>query len=140
MKDADYSKLEETARRLGAEDGNGAAGWNEQYNTGGRTSSERAQVWAENVVKMDEDGDPWLYDSVPHLDLSGQWVDGATTADVISTIVADTFPARDDLDDLEEDEPETASELVDAYEEAYNDAAYDETVRQARDYLANKEA
>ena len=139
MKDSDYSKLEQAARKLGAEHGKGAADWNEQYNTGGRTSNEHARAWAENVIKMDEDGDPELYDAVPHLDLSGQWADGTTTADVIGAIVADTFPSRDDLDSLEEDEPEAASELVDAYEEAYNDAAYNETVRQARDYLANRE-
>lgn len=134
MNDKDWKALQDAAQKLGAEAGENAAAFAEQYTTGGRTTTEKATYHAERILEMDEEGDPALWDYIPAVDLSGQWADGPTSSSILHEIIWEASPVE-----VVGDEPELtpieADELVDTYVDAFSEAAHAEVMRQAAEFL-----
>lgn len=95
------------ARRIGESDGAAAASWYFDGDTA-------ARVYA-GVLSGIESGDPLVLDTLPWLDLSGEWADGRDQRAIIAGIRADAADALDDDDDA----------LIDAYRNAYDGAVLD---------------
>ena len=123
------SRMMEAMRDAGHDHGIDAARWWEQDTIGGRASVDTRLVAAAYLQGI-EDGDPAVIDSLPHLDLSGQWADGPTASDLYDTAMsAPTYvmlaevPAWDDLP------AEVQAELTDAYADAHAEAVVTEVER-----------
>ena len=111
----DYDHAIAKAAEIGAEHGHNAATWFETDNPAA-------------ILQMLEDGDPIVYASLPQPDLSGQWADGYTPAQLSAD--TDMYVAYDGS------EPDEAlSELCDAYEEAFSMAVEAEVGRVCRYHL-----
>ena len=108
----------------------GANAFDDQYLWGGRTRHEDAVAAAETML-----GDSWRSDELREslcLDLSGQWADGMTEADVLDA-VSDIV----DVDPEDLGSPVTVADIVDAYRDAYDYATLTRAERSARAFLAN---
>lgn len=121
--DQEYAKLLAQCRKAGAEAGVNGAAWWAQDAIGGRSRGDPRPI-AERVLKGIEDGDLEILDSLPWLDLSGQWADGATAEGVLY-----------DANVEAELEPEEEDELVEAYRAACDEALENEIARLCREYL-----
>jgi hypothetical protein len=98
-----WEALAKIATALGASHGRNAAAWWEPH---------PEMKWdPAAVLKGIEDGDPQVLDTLPYLDLSGQWADGPNEQSILAEIL-----------DEEELEPEEADELVELYRDAYDEA------------------
>lgn len=95
------------AKRLGKDHGENAAAWYVQDAIDQTRDTVRA---SQTVLHGILDGDPEILDSLPWADLSGQWADGMTPADVYDDL--GILPERDS-DDME---------YIRIYEDSYNDA------------------
>lgn len=124
--EAEWTKMEAKAREIGAEHGNSAAQWWEQDAIGGRTTGDPTPT-ATRVLRGIEDGDPEIYDSLPSPDLSGQWADSYTSNSLIEDCASEV-----DIELGDERLVDGASDLCDAYEEAFRDACEAEIVRQCK--------
>jgi len=110
-------ELEQEARRLGAAAGIASASW-----------PEFDALSARRVLAGMADGDPETLDSLPWLDLSGQWADGPDARTLLEGIGMHR--------EYQEREPELADDILTAYQSAHDDAMQEEVERRAR-YYAN---
>lgn len=122
MTDKEFKILLAEAAQLGREAGKNAASWWEQDAIGGRSSN--AQECAELTLKMLDDGDPAIYDSLPSPNLSGEWADDPTPQSLMAEL------------DCEDCEPEVESDLCDAWSDAASEAVVWEIERLCREFLA----
>ena len=113
-------------RAAGATAGRNAAEWWCQNTFGGRAPGDVAPT-AQHVLDGIADGDPAVLDALPSLDLSGQWADGLTEADVLSDVDLDP-------DDLE---PEAVSFVLDQYRDAFDGAVVEYVEDVARSVVAS---
>ena len=123
-----FERALDYARELGAEHGQNAADWWEQDAIGGRSRAGTEQETARRVLQGIEDGDPEILDSLPAPDLSGEWVDTLTGAQLVEDAVAHAWGISQD--ELRNQRPENlggewADEICAAYETAFTDAAQD---------------
>ena len=110
-----YRETMRAARREGARAGKNAAEWAMQ---GERIDYAR-------ILSGLDSGDPAVLDSLPCLDLSGQWADGPTEAGILNDVVVGG-PCDDDSRD----------DVVNAYRDAYDGAVVAEVERICRYHLA----
>src|SRR6266536_5887154 len=68
-------------RQAGQDAGVGAADWWAQDTVGGRATGDTATTAGALLAGID-DGDPAILDALPVCDLSGQWADAPTEADL----------------------------------------------------------
>ena len=99
-------RTRERAERAGRAAGKAAASW---YFDGNTTEATYAAV-ARGIA----DCDPQIMDGLPCLDLSGQWADGLTDADVLGDC------GYAGADGMLERTPEHASQIIDWYRDAYD--------------------
>ena len=111
MTDAQWAECVKQAREAGERAGRNAGSWVVDGNT-----SDKARAALRDGIA---DGDPEVMDRLPWCDLSGQWADWLTEADVIGETDADP----------ESMEPEELDELVEAYREAFDAAMVAEVER-----------
>lgn len=116
--------LEAAANKLGAEAGTAAGTWYEVDSSS-----------AERVLLGIDEGDPEVLDTLPSCDLSGQLADVPGSEDVLRSIYSEagvewSILAEADL---------YRSDTLDIYEIAFNDAACEEVVRQARYHQSTNE-
>lgn len=97
----------DNAREIGTDHGRTAASWVFDGNTDRETY--------ETFRRGMEDGDPEILDRIPAADLSGQWAEGYTVAD----LMADCCGGNTDDPD----------EIIAAYEDAFTAAATAEVER-----------
>ena len=121
-----WSQLIAAVTATGTADGINAAGWWMQDNVHGRSDNLRARI---TIAGMD-DGVPELMDALPYADLSGQWADGTTVRTLYADHYTDGMPAYDTLPDW------AYTEIGDAYETAYADAAHGAIGTECRALLA----
>jgi hypothetical protein len=114
------------ARQLGKEHGSNASCWWIQESL---TKAADARERAHMVLHMDEVGDPAI--PLPTADLSGQWADGVSAKDVLDHALENGGWDGDDRPTIAD------IEILDAYEEAFNDAARDECLAACRNELAS---
>lgn len=116
------------ARDLGNQHGRNAAGWWVQENL---TKNNEARQAATLALKWDEDGDP-LLDTLPHVDLSGQWADEVTADDVLGECIDydQEIHYGPEINEIE-------SEVLNEYETAFESAARDECLSACRNELAS---
>jgi hypothetical protein len=94
---------------LADEHGQSAASWFGQDVMGGLSPGD-ASVPARRILAGIEDGDPEILDNLPRADLSGQWADGTSVADLLEHVdLAGIDPASD-----------LAQDLASTYEDAFN--------------------
>ena len=105
------------ARRMGENDGAAAASWYFNGNTA-------ASVYAA-VLSGIESGDPLVLDTLPWLDLSGEWADGPSERTIVASIRADADGGATDDDDA----------LIDAYRDAFDSAVLDAVETSCRHHL-----
>jgi hypothetical protein len=77
------------------------------------------------------DGAPDTMDSLPYLDLSGQWADGMRSEDVLEIVL----PMDVEVEDME-DEPEATDDIVEAYRVAYDEAMVETVERMLTEQIA----
>ena len=131
--DSAYAAAIAYAEKRGREDGTNAAGWYTQD-----TFRDAPAYAAAYVLRGLEDGDPAVMDTLPHADLSGEWADSLTGP----ALVADAIVHADDwtmtraewVAYWEAHDPFT--DVCDAYELAFDDAAADAIAAAAREVLA----
>ena len=112
------------ATELGASQGRDAASWYFDGNTTDKTYRE--------VVKAIDDGDGAILDTFPFADLSGEWAGSLAGPELFRDACAEAG-----LDPENEDTFDGLfSEVCDAYEQAFNDAAVDAIEATARRMLA----
>ena len=110
------------ATELGAEHGRDAASWFFDGNTTDATY--RA------VLRGIEDGDPAMLDTIPSADLSGQWADTLSGPELFKDACAEAgLEDEDAYDGL-------FSDVCDAYERAFDDAAVEAIEVTARRMVA----
>lgn len=119
----DWARLEDAARKLGAEHGKNAAGWYFDGNTSADTY--RA------VLAGIENGDPAVLDTFPAADFSGQWADGYSVGELWFDCGGPESPDVQSWGDVA-DEQELQGELADIYSDAFSEAVSDEIGRVAR--------
>jgi len=106
------------ARRMGESDGAAAASWYFDGNTA-------EHVYAD-VLGGIESGDPLVLDTLPWLDLSGEWADGPDERAILAGIRADADVAGPQGDD---------DALIDAYRGAFDSAVLDAVEAACRNHL-----
>jgi hypothetical protein len=120
--EAYIEKAIKEAEKLGKEHGENAAQWVAQDSWGGRVASSRqSEENARAFLKGIEEGDPIIMDSYVSPNLSGEWADSMTEADLLKAAF-DGFDA-DIIDTLE---PEEIDEIANAYEQAASDGFWQE--------------
>jgi hypothetical protein len=118
--------LRQRAAELGRDAGRAAGTWVFD----GNSTEETMRA----LLRMDEEGDPAIWDMLPSAPLSGEWADGPTPASLMQEIGAEDL--RDMLgspDDALMGEIE--SQVCTAFEDAWHTAMVDEAVRYARAVL-----
>jgi len=102
----------DTLEALGVEHARNEADWWAQYNVGGRAGAVDVARTARTVLRGIEDGEPVVMDALPSADLSGEWADGLTVADLLAQV------------DLEGLDPAcvVAQDLADVYVESFDGA------------------
>lgn len=114
------------AKGNGKRDGKNAVAWWEQDAIGGRVSSRvNVQDVARATLAGIDECDSAVVDTLPWLDISGQWADGVDERDILDAIVYD-------VDKLE---PEVADDLINIYRDAYDAAVLAEVVRLCKNVL-----
>jgi len=106
MNDREYARQVARLEMSGRLDGNTAA---REYIPDGQTPEE-ARAAAIRTFEGIRANDPAIMDTLPWLDLSGQWADGLTVDDIVEYVGL----TPDDTD------PDIVTELVDAYQQAYD--------------------
>lgn len=122
-----YDEAETKMREAGAEHGRNAASWYFD----GNTPLETYRTVARGIL----DGDPEVMDTLPNSPLSGEWADEPTPSSVFRDVL--------DLDLHAESSfwgPETTSELLDAYEEAFDEAVTSAVMRDCNIQLDGRAA
>ena len=125
--DADW---EHTLRQIRNRAGrHGARAFDDQYLWGGHVTRHEDAVAAAKTML----GDSWRSDGLREslcLDLSGQWADGVTEADVLDAVndIVEVDPS--DVDYLE-----AVDDIVNAYRDAYDHAILTRAERSARAFL-----
>jgi hypothetical protein len=100
----------ERAETLGADAGRAAASW---YDVTAKNAAA--------ILQGLRDGDPAVTDTIPYAPLSGEWADDPLPSDILLRVGADIGQlAADD-----------AADILQAYEIAYTDAAWEEVERRA---------
>jgi hypothetical protein len=105
MTSTDIDPFVAKAREIGAQHGRNAASWVEVSDGG----------TARRILQGIEEGDPEILDGLPSADLSGQWADGFTVAQLVAEVDA---PA-----DNEDDLIPLSQTLADVYVEAFSEGA-----------------
>lgn len=134
--DEQYERALVIAREQGTRDGRNAAEWYAQDAFGGRVTH-GARESAERILKGIEDGDPEIMDTIPSPDMSGQWADEPTGSDIACVILEDVTgetyrDAYTGIYHLPEEWEDAETDILDAYEQAYRDAATDKISELAR--------
>lgn len=80
-----------------------------------------ADEWDDLLVAADRLGREDGRGAAAPLDLSGQWADGPTPRGIITRVFTE---ARADLDDWPPYDQVDWNDILDVYEESYNEAAY----------------
>lgn len=108
-----------TAAELGEQHGRSAGEWwwQDAVASVPATTNRPVRDFADTIKQQLDDGDPLLFDSLPALDLSGQWADG-WTPDRLYRYCYDSSPEDEDEKLLEE----LLEELCDHYEQAFHSA------------------
>lgn len=121
-------KVLELAARAGADAGKAAASWYE-------VTDENAGA----ILRGLADADPAVLDTLPSADLSGQWADEPTGPDVVRDVLDDagiehSAPGDNHAPGTCErcDWYDGLSDILDAYQDAYSEAASAEVERRAR--------
>src|SRR5437764_13727870 len=114
--DTTWQHILEALRQAGQHAGTGAADWWAQDTVGGRATGDTAGR-ARAVLAGIDDGDPAVLDALPACDLSGQWADTPTEADLYAHAAPPDAPGWDDLDPLRRDE------AMQAYRDGFDTAA-----------------
>jgi len=115
-------KAVKEAERLGKYHGENAAQWAAQDSWGGRVASIRqAEENARAFLRGIEEGDPMIMDSYCPPDLSGEWADSMTEADLLKAVF-DGF----DFDIIDTLEPEEIDDIASAYIQAASDGFWGE--------------
>jgi len=109
-------------RHAGEQAGANAADWWAQDTVGGRAVGDVTDT-ARRVLAGVEDVDPAVLDALPACDLSGQWADAPTQADLYTQAAPPDAPDWDTLDE------QAQTEAVDAYRDGYDTAVQDRVVR-----------
>ena len=110
------------AERAGREAGKNAGAWATDGNT--------TRATYEKILRGIDECDPEVMNALPCLDLSGQWADGLTDADVLSDI------GYCDVERMLEREPDRCSDLIGWYRDGYDAAVVAEVERACRLQLA----
>lgn len=119
------------AERLGKYHGENAAQWAAQDSWGGRVASIRqSEENARAFLKGIEEGDPLIMDSYSPPNLSGEWADSMTEAELLKAVF-DGFDA-DIIDTLE---PEEIDDIANAYTQAASDWFFQELETSAANLL-----
>ena len=132
-----YDAAVEYARKRGAEDGASAAAWYVQDTIGGRVSGDPRKA-AAYILRGIDDGDSAVTDGFPCADLSGEWADTLTGPQLID----DAIVNADDWTMTRADwvaywaDHDAFTDVCDAYETAFSDAAGDAIASAARAILA----
>lgn len=120
---------EKYAAELGAEHGKNAASWWEMDAIGGRASGNPAET-ARRVLQGLEDGDPVIYDAIPHADLSGEWAGDMTGPELVDYALAEAGVDSERHARLAEWVREWCfNDICDAYGAAFFEACEAEIVR-----------
>ena len=114
--------LKRAAVKVGRELGTAAATW---YEVSGE---EQARAVLAGIL----DGDPEVLDTIPHLDLSGQWADGPTPKAILEQVYDEAGVEFPDNEGAYGPNDDVANELIDEVEGAYYEATEFEVVRAAR--------
>lgn len=108
--------------------GRNAADWWAQDTVGGRATGDTAGQ-ARAVLAGIDDGDPAVLDALPVCDLSGQWANTPTEADLYAHAVPPDAPGWDDLDTPRRDE------AIEAYRDGFDTAAGERVAEHCRTAL-----
>jgi hypothetical protein len=115
-------KAVKEAESLGKYHGENAAQWAAQDSWGGRVASIRqSEENARAFLKGIEEGDPMIMDSYASPNLSGEWADSMTEADLLKAVF-DGF----DSDIIDTLEPEEIDDIANAYIQAASDGFWQE--------------
>ena len=118
--DVDADSWATTLQRLraaAAEAGGHAADWWAQDTIGGRATGD-VRLVARRILTGINDGDPAVLDTLPSLDLSTQWADSPSEADLYTSAAGDAA-AWQTLSGRQREE------VIDAYRDAFDTAALD---------------
>ncbi len=118
----------EALRQAGQRAGAGAADWWAQDTVGGRATGDTTAT-ARAVLAGIDDGDPAVLDALPVCDLSGQWANTPTEADLYAHAVPPDAPGWDDLDTPRRDE------AIEAYRDGFDTAAGERVAEHCRTAL-----
>jgi hypothetical protein len=118
------------AEKLGKAHGINAAEWAIQDSWGGRVSSPQDYQAAKAFLDGAEAGDPAIMDGFNPPNLSGEWADSMTEADLLKAAF-DGF----DSDIIDTLEPEDIDEIANAYEQAASDSYWQELETSAANLL-----
>lgn len=114
------------ARELGKQHGSNAAGW---WIQDALTKNQHSAEQARTILRMEENCEAQF----PTADLSGQWAEGPLPQDVLTHAFGtggwDSYSP--------EYKAEVDNEALNAYEQAFNDAARDECLNACRNELAS---
>lgn len=117
--DQSWTEATDKARELGTEHGRNAASWATDGNTDQATYA--------YLLQGIKDGDPMVLDQLPAPDLSGQWADGYMPRQLFEDATGNDAHAEATWN--QDAYQDALTELCDAYEEAFSQAAEDEIVR-----------
>lgn len=125
------------AAELGADHGRNAAGWYVQDTIGGRSSGDPVRA-ARYILRGIDGGDSAVTDGFPFANLSGEWADRLTGADLVQDALhaATTGPDAADDDPPADAAESWLSDVCHAYEAAFSAAVSAEIERAARAILA----
>jgi len=119
-------------RQAGQRAGAGAADWWAQDSVGGRATGNTAAT-ARAVLAGIDDGDPAILNALPVCDLSGQWADSPTEADLYTDAAPADAPGWDDLDTLRR------GEAIEAYRDGFDTAAHQRVAEHCRTALPDSD-
>jgi hypothetical protein len=128
LSEKEIDRIKHQAHLWGVEVGENAAEWYAQDSFGGRVTR-GAKESARKVLKMLEDGDPEIYDSVRLPDLSGEWAGDPTPQ---------TLAENAGLDEENDPEGFITDELCDEWEEGVSEGFFDKLANLARAEVENK--
>ncbi len=124
-------------RQAGQHAGAGAADWWAQDTVGGRATGNTAAT-ARAVLAGIDDGDPAVLDALPACDLSGQWADTPTEADLYASLYTESAPPdAPGWDDLDAPRRE---EVIEAYRDGFDTAAGERVAEHCRTALPDSDA
>ncbi len=112
-----FDLIEDEARKQGLEDGTAAGSWV----IDGNTSTDTAAA----ILRGLDDGDPAILDLLPSSPLSGEYADGLLPRDVLGWYGLTEDWNADGLSGI-------AAEVLNAYEDGYNEGVAHEVERSAR--------